>query len=72
MIVVLVFFQSFEHWDYLTKGIRELILVSFVRLFDLRLFRFVYFCFLLVSGKGLWHSLDFSFTFFDKQCLGHL
>ena len=48
-------------------GKRELILVLFVRLFDLRLFGFVCFLFLLVSGKGcglwLWHSLDFSLTF---------
>ena len=47
---------------------RELILVLFVRLFDLRLFGFVCFLFLLVSGKDcgfwLWHSLDFSLTFF--------
>ena len=45
-------------------GKRELILVLFVRLFDLRLFGFVGFLFLLVSGKGcglwLWYSLDFS------------
>ena len=33
-------------------GKRELILVLFVRLFDLCLFRFVGFHFLLVSGKG--------------------
>ena len=33
-------------------GKRELILVLFVRLFDLRLFGFVGFLFLLVSGKG--------------------
>ena len=33
-------------------GKRELILVLFVRLFDLCLFRFVGFLFLLVSGKG--------------------
>ena len=50
----------------LGKG--ELILVLFVRLFDLRLFRFVCLLFLLVSEKGcglrLWHSLDFSLTFF--------
>ena len=49
-------------------GKRELILVLFVRLFDLRLFGFVCFFFLLVSGKGcglsLCHSLDFSLTFF--------
>ena len=48
-------------------GKREPILVLFVRLFDLRLFGFVCFLFLLVSGKGcdlwLWHSLDFSLTF---------
>ena len=48
-------------------GKRELTLVLFVRLFDLCLFGFVSFLFLLVSGKGcglwLWHSLDFSLTF---------
>ena len=33
-------------------GKRELILVLFVRLFDLRLFGFVCFLFLLMSGKG--------------------
>ena len=33
-------------------GKRALILVLFVRLFDLRLFGFVCFVFLLVSGKG--------------------
>ena len=36
----------------LRLGKRELILVLFVRLFDLRLFGFVCFLFLLVSGKG--------------------
>ena len=50
-------------------GKRELILVLFVHLFDLRLFGFVCFLFLLVSGKGcglqLWHSLDFYLTFFE-------
>ena len=49
---------------------RELMLVLFVRLFDLCLFGFVGFLFLLVSGKGcilrLWHSLDFSLTFFKS------
>ena len=49
-------------------GKRELILVLFVRLFDLCLLGFVGFLFLLGSGKGcglwLWHSLDFSLTFF--------
>ena len=48
-------------------GKRELILVLFVRLFDLCLFGFVGFLFLLGSGKGcglwMWHSLDFSLTF---------
>ena len=52
----------------LCLGKRELILVLFVRLFDLRLFGFISFLFLLVSGKGcglwLWHSLDFSLTSF--------
>ena len=47
-------------------GKRELILVLFVRLFDLWLFGLVGFHFLLVSGKScglwLWHSLDFSLT----------
>ena len=50
-------------------GKRELILVLFVRLFGLCLFRFVGFLFDLGSGKGfgvwLWHSLDFSLTFFS-------
>ena len=50
-------------------GKRELILVLFVRLFGLCLFRFVGFLFLLGSGKGcglwLWHSLDFSLTFYS-------
>ena len=49
-------------------GKRELILVLFIPLFDLCLFGFVGFLFLLGSGKGcglwLWHSLDFSLTFF--------
>ena len=36
----------------LRLGKRELILVPFVRLFDLCLFGFVGFLFLLVSGKG--------------------
>ena len=47
-------------------GKRELILVLFVRLFGLCLFRFVGFLFLLGSGKGcgLWYSLDFSLNFF--------
>ena len=46
-------------------GKRELILALFVRLFDLCLFGFVGFLFLLGSGKGcgLWYSLDFFLTF---------
>ena len=60
---VLVFFSTFS----ITRK-RELNLVRFVRLLDLCLFGFVGFLFLLVSGKGcglwLWHSLDFSLTFF--------
>ena len=47
------------------------ILVLFVRLFDLHLFGFVGFLFLLVSGKDcglwLWHSLDLLLTFFFKN-----
>ena len=50
-------------------GKRELILELFVRFFDLCLFVFVGFLFLLMSGKdcGLWHSLDFSHTFFNLK-----
>ena len=52
-------------------GRRELILVLFVRLFDLRLFGFVCFLFLLVFGKAcglwLWHSLNFSLTNFLRS-----
>ena len=49
-------------------GKRELILVLFVRLFDLRLFGLVRFLFPFVSGMGcgllLLHSLDFYLTVF--------
>ena len=52
-------------------GKRELILVLFVCLIDLCLFGFVGLLFLLMSGKGcglrLWHSLDFSLTFFSES-----
>ena len=48
---VLVFFSPFSI-AITTLGKRELILVLYVRLFDLRLFGFVCFLFLLVSGKG--------------------
>ena len=53
-------------------AILSLSLMLFVRLFDLCLFGFVGFLFLLGSGKGcclwLWRSLDFSLTFFFKYC----
>ena len=65
---VLVFFSPFGITITLLRK-RELILVLFVRLFDLPLLGFVCFLFLLVSGKGcglrLGHSLDFSLTFFS-------
>ena len=54
-------------------GKRELILVLFIRLLDLRLFGFIcfLFLFLLVSGKGcalwMWHSLDFSLNFLNSN-----
>ena len=48
---VLVFFSPFSI-AITSLGKRELILVLFVRLFDLRLFGFVCFLFFLVSGKG--------------------
>ena len=52
----------------ITSWGKELILVLFVRLFDLRLFAFVCFLFLLVSGKGcglrLWHCWTFLSLFF--------
>ena len=63
---MLVFFSPFgiaitSLWEE-----RELIFVFVVHLFNLRLFSFVCFLFLLVSVKGcglwLWHSLDFSLT----------
>ena len=44
-----------------------------VRLFELCLFSFVGFLFLLVSRKGcglrLWHFLDFSLTFFFSSVI---
>ena len=49
---VLVFFSPFSIAITSLGEERELILVLFVRLFDLRLFDFVCFLFLLVSGKG--------------------
>ena len=72
---VLVFFNPFSIAITLL-GKRELILVLFVRLLDLRLFDVVCFLFLLVSGKGcglwLWHSLDFSITFFGHGKIRNL
>ena len=65
---VLVFFSPFSTAITSLGEERELILVLFVRLFNLWLFGFVGFLFLLVSvkGCGLWllHFLDFSFIFF--------
>ena len=65
VILLLCFFSPFSIAITSLGEERELILVLFVRLFDLCLFGFVGFLFLLVSGKGfgLWHSLDFSLTF---------
>ena len=66
-LILLLFFLVLLALRLPRLGKRELILVLFVRLFELRLFGFVCFLFLLVSGKGcglcLWHSLDFSLTF---------
>ena len=66
--VILLCFSVLLVLPLLSLGKRELILVLFVRLFDLCLFGFFGFLFLLGSGKGcglwLWHSLDFSLTFF--------
>ena len=67
VILFLCFLVLFALW-LPRLGKWMLILVLFVRLLDLWLFGFAGFLFLLVSGKGcglwLWHSLDFSFTFF--------
>ena len=70
---VLVFFSVLLALRLPRLWKRELFLGLFVCLFDLRLFGFVCFLFLLVSGKGcglwLWHSLDFSFTFLQHILL---
>ena len=67
---VLVFSVLLALW-LPSLGKRELILVLFVCLFDLCLFCFVGFLFLLVSWKGcglwMWRSLDFTLTFFKIQ-----
>ena len=64
---ILVFFSPFSI-VITSLGKRELVLVLFIHLFDLCLFGFVCFLFLLASGKDcglrLWHSLDFSLTAF--------
>ena len=52
VLVVFVFFSVLLALRLPCLGKRELILVLFVCLFDLRLFGFVCFLFLLVSGKG--------------------
>ena len=49
---VLVFFSSFSIANTSLGEERELILVLFIRLFDLCLLGFVGFLFLLKSGKG--------------------
>ena len=65
---VLVFFSPFSI-AITTLGEERANLSAFRMLIDLCLFGFVGFLFLLMSGKGcglrLWHSLDFSLTFFD-------
>ena len=67
IILFVCFFSPFSIAITSLGEERELILVLFVRLFDLRLFGFVCLLFLLVSGKGcgwcLWRSLEFSLTF---------
>ena len=76
---VLVVFQPFEHCNYLAWGReRELILVLFVCLFDLRLFGFVCFLCLLFLGRAaacdfgtLWTFL-LSFLSFLSVRLYHL
>ena len=77
---VLVFFSPFCI-TITSLGEERADLSAFVRLFDFCLFGFVDFLFLLVSEKScglwLWHSLDFSLTFFfcffdaicSKYCL---
>ena len=62
---VLVFFSPFSI-AITSLGEERANLSAFRTFFCLCLFRFVGFLFLLGSGKGcgLWHSLDFSLTFF--------
>ena len=69
---VLVFVSPFSI-AITSFGEERVILVLLLRLFYLRLFGFVCFLFILVSGKGcgvwLWHSLDFSLTFFSIETI---
>ena len=51
-VILLLYFSVLLALRLPRLGKRELILVLFVRLFDLCLFEFVGFLFLLVSGKG--------------------
>ena len=51
-VILFLCFSVLLAWRSPRLGKRELILVLFIRLFDLRLFGFVCFLFLLVSGKG--------------------
>ena len=51
-VILFLYFSVLLALRLLHLGKRELILVLFVRLFDLRLFDFVCFLFHLVSGKG--------------------
>ena len=51
-VILLVCFSALLALRLPYLGKRELILVLFIRLFDLRVFGFVCFLFLLVSGKG--------------------
>ena len=60
---VLVFFSPFSIAITSLGEEKELILVRFVRLFNLRLFGFVSFLFLLVSGKGWACDCGSSWTF---------
>ena len=68
--LVLVFFSPFSI-AITSLGEERVILVLFVRLFGLCLFRFVGFVLLFGSGKGcglwLWHTLDFSLTIFPLK-----
>ena len=51
-VILFLCFSVLLAWRLPCLGKRELILVLFVRFFDLCLFGFVGFLFLLVSGKG--------------------